>query len=61
MIKRWKPWAQSTGPCTPEGKAKASGNAYKGGHRKKLRDLTKMVNAEIQAARHLITGNESLQ
>jgi len=31
LIHRWKPWARSTGANTPEGKAKSSRNAYKGG------------------------------
>ena len=30
-IQRWKPWEQSTGPWTPEGKAKASQNGRKSG------------------------------
>ena len=29
-IRRWKPWERSTGPKTPEGKAKAAQNANKG-------------------------------
>ena len=31
LIYRWEPWERSTGAKTPEGKAKASRNAYKGG------------------------------
>jgi len=30
-IHHWKPWEKSTGPKSPEGKQKASRNAYKGG------------------------------
>ena len=52
-IRRWKPWEQSTGPTTPDGKAIVSRNAHKGGHRAMLRELTKMVNAEVRAAREL--------
>lgn len=29
-IHRWKPWKQSTGPRTPEGKARSSRNADRG-------------------------------
>ena len=36
MIRTWKPWERSTGPSTPEGKAKASRNAWSGGHWKVL-------------------------
>lgn len=32
-IRRWKPWAKSTGPKTPAGKAVASKNAIKTGVR----------------------------
>ena len=54
MIARWKPWLQATGPRTLDGKAKASLNAYKGAHWLKLRELTKMVNAEIREARQTV-------
>jgi len=53
-IRTWKPWQQATGPRTPDGKVKASRNAYKGGHWLKLRELSGMVNAEIRSARDLI-------
>lgn len=29
-IRRWKPWKKSTGPRTPEGKARSSRNADRG-------------------------------
>lgn len=32
-IRRWKPWAKSTGPRTVAGKARAAQNAYKHGQR----------------------------
>ena len=54
QIRRWRPWEQSTGPRTPEGKAKASRNAYKGGHWLMLRELARMVNAEVKAGRDLV-------
>jgi hypothetical protein len=54
LIRSWKPWEQSTGPRTHEGKTIAAMNAYKGGHRQELRELSRMVNAEIRTARDLV-------
>lgn len=56
MVKQWKPWTKSTGPKTPEGKERVSRNAWKGGHRARLRELSKLVNAELRAARELVAG-----
>ena len=53
LIRNWRPWAKSTGPRTPEGKARVSRNAWKGGHRAELRELTKMVNEHVRMAREL--------
>jgi hypothetical protein len=43
-IKRWKPWSQSTGPISAEGKAKVSRNAYTGGEGLQLRKAIKLLN-----------------
>ena len=45
-IKTWQPWAQSTGPRSPEGKATASRNGWKGGHREMLRELGQALKAQ---------------
>ena len=42
-IKKWKPWEQSTGPRSSEGKAAASRNAWKGGTRDTLRELSRLL------------------
>jgi hypothetical protein len=42
-IRAWSPWAKSTGPRTAEGKAVASRNGWKGGHREMLRELARML------------------
>ena len=51
LIRTWQPWQQATGPRTADGKATASMNAYKGGHWLKLRELSRLVNAEVREAR----------
>ena len=53
-IRSWSPWEQSTGPKSHEGKARSSRNAWRGGHRQQLRDLARMVNGEIRAARETL-------
>jgi len=53
-IRAWKPWQQATGPRTPSGKATTSRNAYKGGHWLMLRELSRLVNAEVKAGRDLV-------
>lgn len=45
-IKTWCPWAQSTGPRTAEGKAAASRNGWKGGHRDVLRELARALTSQ---------------
>lgn len=54
LIRGWKPWTLATGPRTPEGKARASRNAWRGGHWKMLRELSRLVNAEVKAGRDLV-------
>jgi hypothetical protein len=56
LISQWKPWGQSSGPRTAAGKCKSSRNAWKGGHWLALRELTRLVNAEIQEARESVDG-----
>ena len=56
LIRTWKPWQQATGPRTPDGKVKASRNAYKGGHWLLLRELSHLVNAEIEAGQELVNA-----
>jgi hypothetical protein len=53
LIRTWRPWKQSTGPRSSDGKERVSRNAWKGGHRAQLRELTKMVNEHVRSAREL--------
>lgn len=53
LIRQLKPWTKSTGPRSDEGKARASRNAWKGGHRPQLRELAKEFNAELKLMKRL--------
>ena len=41
LIRTWRPWEQSTGPRTAEGKARTARNGFKGGHLREMRALSK--------------------
>ncbi len=43
LIQKCRPWEKSTGPKTPEGKAKVAQNAYKGGTWRVLRELARAM------------------
>jgi len=45
-IRQWQPWNSSTGARTPEGKAIASRNAYKGGVRLLIKDIAKLLREQ---------------
>ena len=49
LIRNWKPWEQSTGPRTLEGRAKLASNAYKGGVRPLLRQLARTLRADTRS------------
>ena len=50
-IRRWKPWQQSSGPKSAEGKAAASRNAWAGGDWQKLRQAIKALNGAMRKQR----------
>ena len=56
LIREWKPWEQSTGPKSSEGKARVATNAWRGGHRAQMRELSKLVNAKVLASRELVNS-----
>lgn len=43
LIRDWKPWEHSTGARTIEGKEIASRNAFKGGFRARLAEISKIL------------------
>ena len=56
-IMRWKPWRQSTGPKSAEGKAVVSGNAWSGGHWLTLRRAVKELNQAMREQVSIVKGN----
>ena len=50
-IRRWKPWNQSTGPKSPEGRAAVARNAWTGGHWLMLRKAISEMNEVIRQQR----------
>lgn len=45
-IKLWKPWEQSTGPRSAEGKARVGKNRWRGGTREQLRALARALTEQ---------------
>ena len=54
LIRTWQPWAKSTGPNSPEGRQRVSRNAWTGGHRAQLRELSKLINEQVRALHELV-------
>ena len=50
-IRRWRPWDRSTGPRTPQGKAQAAQNAYKGGRWRVEREVMKELRQALREQR----------
>ena len=46
LIRRWKPWEKSTGPQSPEGKARSAMRGFKGGHRIFLREVARVLRQQ---------------
>ncbi len=61
LIQTWRPWEQSTGPKTPEGKAKVAQNSYKGAEREVLRRLARVLRrCDSRLFAEPMTGSDSL-
>lgn len=48
LLRRWKPWEQSTGPKTPDGKAGSAMRGYKGGARELIRQLSQVLHQQTK-------------
>ena len=55
-IRAQKPWLQSTGPKTEEGKAKVARNAYKGGAWKQMQDMRRRMNEGFEEQQRFLDG-----
>ena len=53
LIRRWKPWLNSTGPKTPEGKATVAENSYRGAERQVCRRLARLLREQGDALERL--------
>ncbi|QEN88589.1 hypothetical protein FZC33_20790 [Labrys sp. KNU-23] len=47
-IKKWQPWLRSTGPRSKSGKARSATNAWKGGHRRMMRDDVREIRGLLK-------------
>jgi hypothetical protein len=57
LIRRWKPWAQSTGPRTPSGKSRSVTNAYKGAPRVIERRMGRELRRQVNALKDTLVGD----
>ena len=55
-IQQWRPWDDSTGPRTSEGKAASSRNAYRGGLRSMLNGMSELLREQRGALDQLRRG-----
>jgi hypothetical protein len=57
LIRNWRPWENSTGPRSDEGKARTAQNGFKGGQWRELlmlaRDLTSSLREQRDALRQI--------
>ena len=56
LIQTWKPWAKSTGAKTELGKAASSQNAYKGGHRAMMREISAVLKEQREGLKLIQRG-----
>ena len=54
LIRQWKPWQNSTGPRSLEGKATSSHNAWQGGVRPLIRERGKELREQDKNRRELL-------
>jgi hypothetical protein len=52
-IRQWQPWNKATGPRTDKGKAIASQNAFKGGHRPLIRGIAAVLRDQQETLKQI--------
>lgn len=60
LIRQWEPWKNSTGPSSQEGKASVARNAWKGGIRPMLRQLSNALKEQNKAINEVLIANRGL-
>ena len=58
LIRTWRPWEQSTGPRTDEGKARTARNGDKGGAWRIERDMLRELGRVLKVQREALSGGE---
>jgi len=53
-IREWKPWLNSTGARTIDGKARASRNAFKGGVMESIKQLKNLMRKQGEFINNLL-------
>ena len=48
LIRRWRPWENSTGPKSDEGKARSAMRGFKGGDRAMLREVARVLREQAE-------------
>ncbi len=49
LIRQWRPWEESTGPKSQEGKQKSAKRGFKGNHRGLLLNLRKLLKSQAMS------------
>ena len=53
LIRRWKPGEKSTGPKSPDGKARTAMRGFKGGWRDELREVVQVLREQAETLKHI--------
>lgn len=54
LIRGWRPWEKSTGPKTPDGKARSARRSFKGGYRELAREIARELRKQRRTLDELL-------